>query len=282
MKTLSPKAVPKTTTSKRAEIYTVPSVEKCFQILELFEDASSQLTLTEILKITGVQKTTAFRILSTLESLSYISKDTSTGKYRPALRLVEFSARFLSNRGIFALIRPYLDALQSNFNETVCLGVRRGDRVIYASIVESSRSLRMVATLGSLAPFHASALGKSIAAHLQEHDLQQLVFSHPLPRYTERTITDPKELHEEYKRVREQGYAEDGEEVEVGASCLGAAIQGYLGEPFGAISISGPTNRMRVRKNEMLASLTRAANEISEKIGLALYIRKNKTVRPDR
>ncbi len=273
MSTLANAKAPK---DEHARVYSVPSVEKCFLILELFQDASSQLSLSEILKATRIQKTTAFRILSTLERFGYVGKDAGTGKYQPALRLFELSARLLSSRGILTMIRPHLEALQARFSETVCLALRKNDRVIYTSIVESSLSLRMVATIGSLAPFHASALGKSIAAHLPESELQQLVFSQPLPRYTQKTITDAKQLSDEYRLVREQGYAEDYEEVEDGASCVGSAIFGYMGDPLGAISISGPTNRMRAQRTEMLAAITAAAGEISGKIGLALHIGKAK------
>jgi DNA-binding IclR family transcriptional regulator len=258
--------------SEHTRVYSVPSVEKCLQILELFQDASSQLSLTEILKATRIQKTTAFRILSTLESFGYVSKDSVTGKYQPALRLFELSGRLLSNRGILTMIRPYLENLQQRFSETVCLALRRNDRVIYASIVESSLSLRMVAAVGSLAPFHASALGKAVGAHLPEYEVQRLVLAQRLPSYTERTITDTKKLSDEYRLIREQGYADDFEEVEDGASCLGAAIFGYLGDPVGAISISGPTNRMRAQRADMIAAVKAAAKEISEKIGIALHI----------
>jgi len=263
--------------TESARVYSVPSVEKCLQILELFHDASSQLSLSDILKSTRIQKTTAFRILSTLERFGYISKEAGSGKYQPALRLVELSARFLSTRGILTVIRPYLQDLESRFSETVCFALRKGDRVLYTSIVESSLTLRMVAAVGSLAPFHASALGKSVAAHLPESELEQLVFSQPLSRYTEHTITDANRLREEYKLIREQGFAEDCEEVEDGASCVGVAIFGYLGDPLGAISISGPTNRMRAQRTEMLSTLKAAAAEISEKIGLALHINKRRS-----
>src|SRR5438270_733641 len=172
---------------KEQRVYRVPSVEKCFQMLELFQNASTQLSLSEILKVTNIQKTTAFRIMSTLERVGYISKDASTSKYQPSLRLVELSAKFLSGRGVLKVIRPYLEALQARFSETACLALRKGDRVIYAAIVESSLSLRMVAAVGSLAPLHASALGKAVAAQLPDHVMDQLLFPRPLPQYTERT-----------------------------------------------------------------------------------------------
>ena len=93
-----------------------------------------------------------------------------------------------------------------------------------------------------------------------------------MPRHTARTITEPTQLREQLRLVREQGYAEDNEEVEEGASCLAAAVFGYFGDPLGGISISGPTNRMRTQRAGMVTSITAAAREISERIGLALHI----------
>src|SRR3954453_5080635 len=135
----------KTGKDEGGRVYTVPSVEKCFQILELFQDAGSHLSLSEVLKATRVQKTTAFRILSPLERSGYVSKDPVNGKYQPGLRLIELSARFLSSQGILKIIRPYMEELQRQFSETVCLALRKGDKVLYSSIVESSLTLRMVA-----------------------------------------------------------------------------------------------------------------------------------------
>jgi len=262
----------KTEKSEGGRVYTVPSVEKCFEILELFQDAGSQLSLSDVIKATRVQKTTAFRILSTLERSNYISKDTATGKYQPGLRLIELSARFLSSQGILKIIKPYMEELQRQFSETVCLALRKGDKLLYVTIVESSLTLRMVATVGSAAPWHASALGKAISANMPEHELEALVLKQPMPRYTSHTITDAGQLREQLRLVREQGYGEDNEEVEEGASCLAAAVFGYFGDPLGGISISGPTNRMRSQRTAMLTAITAAAKEISERIGLALHV----------
>ncbi len=258
--------------SESGKVYTVPSVEKCFEILELFQDAGSQLSLTEVTKATRVQKTTAFRILSTLERFNYIGKDPATGKYHPGLRLIELSARFLSSQGILKIIKPYMEELQRQFSEIVCLALRKGGKLLYVTIVESSLTLRMVATVGFTAPWHASALGKAISANMPEHEVEALVLKQPMPRYTAHTITDPSQLREQLQLVREQGYGEDIEEVEDGASCLAAAVFGYFGDPLGGISISGPTNRMRPQRAAMLAAITAAAKEISERIGLALHV----------
>ncbi|MEP6538005.1 MAG: IclR family transcriptional regulator [Bryobacteraceae bacterium] len=262
----------KTERPETGRVYTVPSVEKCFEILELFQDAGSQLSLSDVLKATRVQKTTAFRILSTLERSNYISKDAATGKYQPGLRLVELSARFLSSQGILKIIKPYMEELQRQFSETVCLALRKGDKLFYVDIVESSLTLRMVATVGSTAPLHASALGKAISANLPEHELEALVLKQPMPRYTANTITGAAQLREQLRLVREQGYGEDNEEVEDGASCLAAVVFGYFGDPLGGISISGPTNRMRSQRAAMVPAITAAAKEISERIGLALHV----------
>jgi DNA-binding IclR family transcriptional regulator len=108
--------------AKDGPVYRVPSVEKCFEMLELFQNASTQLSLSQILNATKIQKTTAFQIMSTLERAGYITKDASTSKYQPAVRLIELSAKFLSGRGILKVIRPHLEALQARFSETACLG----------------------------------------------------------------------------------------------------------------------------------------------------------------
>ena len=249
--------------------YSVPAILRCFKILEGFSPERQEISLAEIVKRTGIHKTTVFRILSTLESLKVVVKKQDTGKYEVGPGLFELAARLFSERGLVQISEPHMVQLRDGFSETVCLAIRKADQLHYAAILESPSPLRMVVTVGDIAPLHASALGKSVVALLSDAELNRTVLKSRLERFTENTICDPVKLRAELNRIRQQGYSLDQEEVEVGARCVGAAIFDYLKEPIAALSISGPAQRIRKREAEMIEAVRTAATAISRKLGFA-------------
>src|SRR2546428_12435324 len=100
--------------------YLVPSVVRCFQILEAFRSRESDrgLSLNDLVTLTGIRKTTAFRILFTLEAARCVVKDSDSGKYRLGPGLFELAAKLFSKRGIIQVSRPHLTELKQKFNET--------------------------------------------------------------------------------------------------------------------------------------------------------------------
>ncbi len=246
--------------------YSVPSVVKCFTILEVFKESEDELSLSEIAQTTGIQKTTTFRILYTLEKTGFVVKTPESGKYHLGPGIFELAGSLFSDRGIVQLGEPYLVELKEQFNETAGLAIRKGEGLYYADLVESLSSLRMVATVGSTAPFHASALGKSVAAFLPEAELKSMILDKPLTPFTEKTMTDAHALRIELEKIRARGYSIDEEEVESGAKCIGAPVFNYLREPVAALSVSGPVSRMEKQQNEIIRAVTGAAEAISRKL----------------
>jgi IclR family acetate operon transcriptional repressor len=114
---------------------------------------------------------------------------------------------------------------------------------------------------------HCISSGKALLAYLPQQRLERIL-TKALPRFTEKTITDPILLQEELERVRQQGYAVAQEELEVGLSAVAAPIRNHEGEVVAAVSVSGPSFRLSSEKMSELAELTRrTANEISHQLG---------------
>ncbi len=247
------------------KMYRVPAVEKCFEILDCFQNGVAELSLADIIHMTKIQKTTVYRILFTLETIQYVRKGKENGRYRLGTRCMDLAVRFLSSGGITDICQPLLMELVDTFGETACLALRRGGKVVYANIVESPHSVRMVASVGEQVQYHSTALGKAVAAHLSSAELEA-VLQKGLPVYTPNTITDIEQLMQELELVKVQGYSLDNEENEAGASCIGAPILGYESEPLGAISISGPTGRVITRRAEIETAIRKTATSLTLKL----------------
>jgi DNA-binding IclR family transcriptional regulator len=109
--------------------------------------------------------------------------------------------------------------------------------------------------------------GKMLLSSLDEETLSRLLSQYEFKRYTRKTITTADALRKELEKIRACGYAEDREESEIGLSCMAAPIYDTQGEMIAAVSISGGTSSMNVRKEEKLALLQESALHISNALG---------------
>ena len=245
--------------------YTVPVVRSTFRILEELSRNES-LGVSELAARTRIAKSTVFRILCTLYDLGYVLRDPDRN-YVVGGALSRLGNDEANSVAIRTVAMPYMVDLRNRFGETVNLGVRNFDKVVYVEVVPSEFALRMQETRGSSVPVHASALGKAILAFSPPDLVESMVRGRKLPVLTQNTISDSDELLLELKRVRSAGFALDRGEISLLARCVAAPLIGRDGVAVGAISVSGPASRFNPRKDSLvIASLLRAAEAISGKL----------------
>jgi len=243
----------------------IQALVRAIDILNCFEDAE-ELGVTEISNKIKLHKSTTFNIISTLEYCHYLEKNETTGKYRLGIELFRMGTKVKYD--LRKIVVPYLEKLLSQFKETANLVVRDGDYVIYLEKIESPHSMRISTAAGSRLPVNTTAVGKAILSGLPDDELHEIINGIPLIKFTDFTICDQKELLENIKKVRDSGYAEDFEELEIGLTCVAAPIFNHTGKAFAAISISGPTSRMSDEiRGEMGKSLVEVTREISKMLG---------------
>lgn len=246
--------------------YSVPVVRSTFRILEELSH-SEQLGLREVTAITGIAKSTVFRILTTLVSLGYVLRDADRN-YHISPTLGQLTSKSASSDTLRSLALPYMLDLRNRYGETVNLGVQQFDKITYIEVVPSEFALRLQESRGSSVPAHASALGKAILAFSAPHVVEQLIRVYPLERVTTNTITDPTELLSELKRVRSAGFAFDRGEGSSLAVCVGAPILDEDNHAIAAMSISGPASRFHPKKDSpVILALLKATNEIGHALG---------------
>jgi IclR family acetate operon transcriptional repressor len=243
----------------------VRSVARALSVLTAFEDAE-ELSLAELAVRTELPKPTVFRLAVTLENAGFLTRSTEGHMFELGHRLVSVS-RLVLSRGLPALARPQMQALARNLGHTVNLAVLDGDEMLFLDVIESRSSLRMVSGVGSREPFHATAVGKAVAAQLDPQELETLLSRNPLRSVTPKTITSRVQLEAALKEVRERGYAIDPGEYLPGAHCVGAAIVGRHGVE-GGISISAAADQLPEEDFPLVGgALRQAVDEISEGLG---------------
>ena len=234
-------------------------------MLSAFENAE-ELSLAELAEQTGLPKPTVFRLALTLENAGFLTRSAEGHMFSLGHRLVSV-ARLVLSRGLPALARPHMQSLARGFGHTVNLAVLDGDEMLFVNVIESRSSLRMVSGIGAREPFHATAVGKAVAAQLDPQELEAIVNRHPLRQITSSTITSRAQLDAELKQIRACGYALDRGESLAGAHCVGAAIVGRHGV-VGGISVSAAVDQLPEEDFPLVGEAVRqAAAEISAGLG---------------
>lgn len=246
--------------------YSIRSVQRVCDILDLVQDRPDGLTLVDVSAATGLPKSSAFRYLATLESRGYIERNGS-GDYLIGIALRSERIDVLVQRA-----RPHLKQLRDELGETASLGMLDGSWVVYLAIEESRRSTRTVQSLGVRYPIHSSAFGKVLTAWKPADFARSILEREGMPRFTEHTITDPDDYIDELARVRADGYAVNDREGDIDGRCVAVPVAGAR-LPI-ALSLSAPASRLPATDVPAVArSLTAAAAAFAAALGSTSEVR---------
>jgi DNA-binding IclR family transcriptional regulator len=253
---------------KKIKSAPVGVIGKVLTVLELLDAAPGGLQLKEIAAGAGLNKSTAHRFLSHLESEGYLFRD-ALKNYMVGPKLARLGSGVAFQATLSRLARPVMENLRKITGETVNLAVLDGADVLYIDMVETVHTFRLVTRIGSHLPFYSTSLGKAMAAAITDsHRLDELCANVSFEHITPRTVSSPTQLKKQLALIRRRGYAIEDEEAVAGVRCLGAAILDAGGQVAAAISISGPVVRVTTDRVPIFArELCRSAREISWLLG---------------
>ncbi|WP_135550556.1 IclR family transcriptional regulator [Paenibacillus cymbidii] len=228
--------------AEKQERYTIQSIDKALDMIELLAERGT-LSLIELTELLEQPKSSTYRIVLTLESRGFISRSEEDGKYCLGYKQLMIAKYLLERNSFRTSALQEMKRLSEKYGDSVNLGVLTEGDIMYVEIIEGSYALRMTDTVGSRSPFHATAIGKAIAAHLSEEQVRGMVAEYGLKPYTKYTIDTAEKFMAEMKRIRERGYAIDDQENTLGARCVAAPIFNMQGKVEGAMSMSGAMHR---------------------------------------
>ncbi|MDQ0155405.1 IclR family transcriptional regulator [Robertmurraya andreesenii] len=247
---------------------TVKSVGRALDIIAMVSSKKGGLGVTEIANQIDINKSSVYRILSTLVQYGYVEQDVETGRYKLGYKFLEISSRLLESIDLRTEAKPFLLELERDTNEVIHLVVYDQGEVVYIEKLEGNETLRMHSKVGKRAPMHCTSVGKAILAHLPLNIVLDIIDRKGLPMHTDKTITDKDEFLQELVKVKQLGYALDLEENETGITCIAVPIFDHLGKVVASVSISGPTMRMTDERLERLKEkMMTAGRMISARLG---------------
>lgn len=239
-------------------------IERMMKLLDVLSHYHDPVSLKQLALETGLHPSTAHRILAAMSSSGFVER-AEPGTYRLGIRLLELGNVVKSRINIRAAAMPKMQALHEAIGESVNLGVRQGDEIVYVERTSSGRSsVRVVHLVGARAPLHVTAVGKLYLAEGSKASLREYAQRTGLPGATPTSITTLAALEKEIDRVRRHGIAYDNEEIEQGLRCVAAPVRDDSGEMVAGLSVSAPAERYNP---EWSALLKRTADAISAAIG---------------
>jgi DNA-binding IclR family transcriptional regulator len=245
----------------------IQSVQRAVTLLKAFESGPSELGVSELSRKAQLHKSTASRLLATLEREGLLERVPGTEKYRLGFLLVRLAGQVAHFGDVRQAARPELIALAEHSRETVHLAVIDGAEVINVDQVAGPHIVGLSNWIGRKTPLHCAANGKALLAFQPAATIER-VLAGPLPRFTERTITDPAWLRAELEEVRRRGYAVALGEIEEGLNAVAAPVRDADGQVVAAVSVSGPAYRVLAKQVAELGALTvEAADKISARMG---------------
>ncbi|HKG56911.1 MAG TPA: IclR family transcriptional regulator [Candidatus Limnocylindrales bacterium] len=245
----------------------VRSVDRAAALLLALGESQGEAGVTELARRLGLHKSTASRLLATLQKRGLVEQDDESGKYRLGLvviRLAERAERTLDLRGI---AMPELERLARLTHETTGLGVLDGDQLLTVAQADGPNLIAVGDWTGRSTPLHCVASGKVLLAALAEREVLRIV-RRGLVSHTERTLVELEPLLEELARIRRRGYATALGEYEIGLNAVGAPVHDARGAVVASVHIWGPAFRLTPRRIPELAAHAReTAAAISVRLG---------------
>lgn len=246
-------------------------LERQLQILELLSAHPRGLSFTDIRNELNLPKASANRLLKNLINAGCVQNEFETGSaiavnsnmYLLGDRIKKLLRGVVDPEQTIAVSQAALHELAKEANETAFLSVLRGDRVENLVMALPAKDAHGYVNPGRIVPAHAAAAAKAIFAFQKEENWDRIL-TPPLTQLTDKTITDPDKVRAEYRHIRSYGIAYCREEIDSGLMAIAAPIHlEQLGVIY-AVSIVGPSTRIRLLNTDQLeAALKHAASNLS-------------------
>ncbi len=226
----------------------VTAIERALAIFEAFQANQRPLSLTELAESVGIPKSTCHAIVRTLTARGYLYSLARPRSLYPTKRLYDVAHDILQKDPFIDRITPLLERLRDTSHETIILGKRQGDQVVYLQVVEGTHPIRYSARPGDLKPLHSSSIGKAMLGCMKEDELKSWLAGRGLARITPMTLVDPQALLADVQQGHRAGYFQTrGENV---SDVWAVAASFAANKEILVVAVAGPRHRMQDRMDE--------------------------------
>jgi DNA-binding IclR family transcriptional regulator len=239
---------------------TIQSVDRAAALLKAVAGSREPLTVAELAARCGLNRSTAWRLLATLDSQGLVERDPVTQRYSVGYAIFQIAAAG-DHDALVRRAHPVLQHLADDTGETVNLAVAKRFNLVYVHQVEAPQ-IMSPNWLGRAVALHATSSGKAFLAWLPKEERDVLVPAR-LERFTDTTLTQRRQLEEELEAVRRDGYSICVGELEETLYGASAAVLNERERPVAIVSVWGPQHRVPA---ERLPEIGRKARDAAGEI----------------
>jgi DNA-binding IclR family transcriptional regulator len=244
----------------------VGSVLRALRLLDLFERGRPEMSLAEFVRRSGYSKSTAYRLLVTLEEAGWLERGVG-GTFRLTIKPFQVGSILVDSLELRREAGPVVARMAAELDETVYLVVAAGTRAVCLERIDSGQGVRVVDLyVGGSQPLHLGAAPRALLA-FDEDALLPPLLAEGLSRRTEHSIVDPSDLRADLAETRRRGYSISDEDVTPGVGAIGAPLFGADGRAVAALSFGGLLPRILPPRSAHVACLLQACQEISTRLG---------------
>jgi IclR family acetate operon transcriptional repressor len=245
----------------------VKTAMRTVNLFEAFSRRKGPMTLTQISESLSAPISSCHGLVRTLIGMGYLYTSEQTRAIYPTKRLLDIAQTIAAHDPVLESVVPVLEDLRDSSNETVMIGRRQGDLILYLDVIESAQTLRYSAGVGEMKPLHSSAIGKAFLGRLEAGERAAQIARLALDRHTPNTIVQRATLEADLGDGAAVGYfITRGENV---VDVMGLATTAEIfGDVFG-IAIAAPLSRMESDVSTQSSRLL-AARDRLEALGQVL------------
>ncbi|UAK25909.1 IclR family transcriptional regulator [Sphingomonas nostoxanthinifaciens] len=246
----------------------VQSLVRAFNILDALTGFDNGATLTDLARETSLPRSTAHRLLTTMNTLRYVDFDASTNHWMIGVQAFALGNAFVQSRDLGRIGRPIMRSLMIDAGETVNIAIADVDDVAFVGQARPANGNGENTAPGRHMPMHSTASGKALLAFWEKAARDCFLASHAFERRTDLTIVEADALDAELAHIRARGFAIDDQENELGVRCVAAPVFDSKGLVRASLSISGSVARLAEPRLMMLGrTLSLAAQRMTNDIG---------------
>lgn len=243
--------------------YWVPAIERAHLVMNKICSAPGKYRLMDLSHETGINKSSMFSLLQTMEALNWISLEAD-GTYSNGMVIAHWAASFYRHHDLIELFKKEASAYAEDLGETVQLAQLELTDIVYLAKEECSYSqVRLVSEPGMTYPAHVTALGKVLLAGLPDDEVRTRYHELKLEQRTPFSLNDPELLYQQLPEIREQGYAVDLQEAVLGFCCIAAPIVNGNGKVIAAVSCSMLQHVWESKKETVIKEIQSLAQKLS-------------------
>jgi IclR family acetate operon transcriptional repressor len=228
------------------------------------------MTISALSKILGVNKSTAFRLLTTLKSRGFVINPPNSKAFLLGSAIIRLAEKTEWISTLIQISSEYLHNLTALTGETTHLAVLEGNHALIIADEMSPKSIGVTIGKGATGLLHCTSVGKALILDSDKEELKRLLGPMALPSFTQNTIVDMDVLFESLVSQRKLGYAVDDEEHILGIRCIGVPIRDIAGQIVASLGLSAPVQRL---PNSSYAEVGRQVMEVGEAISEKLGVR---------